>query len=147
MADDRAYARRLHVNERPGSLNGDCLFDEPPTFSIASITFEVATWSTMPFWTYVLEPLERNLQPIWAGREIREHVRPVRVREIVSRVSRVDLYRGDVGSLYDGAVLIGHPSTELCRRDLGEGGRAGEEQTRGAETETSQGVFHNSLRR
>ena len=88
------------------------------------------------------EAFEQNLQLIWAGLEIREYVRPRRVRKTVSRLSRVGLCRGDVGALEDGAVLIGDPSTELGRRDLGERGRAGEEQTRGAETETSQGVFH-----
>ena len=87
------------------------------------------------------EPLERNLQPIWAGRKVREHVRPVRVREIVSGVPRVDLCRGDLGSLQDRALLIGDPSTELCRRDLGEGGHACEEETRGTETKTSHGVI------
>ena len=97
----------------------------------------------MPLWTCVLNPWSDTCSLYGPGGRFDSRYDPfASVRSFLVYPVSICI-AVTVGSLQDGAVLIRHPSTELRCRDLGEGGRAGEEQARGAETETSQGVLHN----
>ena len=93
VADDGAYARRLHVDERPGSLNGGCL----SVLTISTIDHLRGLRREHDLGlAYVLNPGEPAADMGRAGGSIA--VRPVRIREIVSR-SPLRPSRGDVGSL------------------------------------------------
>ena len=126
LIDHLADARAADVDERGGRFDGDRLFEIPDAERGVDGRRRADLQDESGLHVGA-ETLQRDLQPVWTGGKIRDHVIASGIGDDTAREGRVGLRGGDRDAWKDGAAFIGDAAVEL-RGGLRPDGRAGQQE-------------------
>ena len=143
LLDDIADARRTDVDERRRAFDGDGLLET--AHGEHDVDRRHAAYLQHDAGLSVgSESLQRDVQPVGAGRQVRQHVRSIGLRDHAAGESCVGLRDGHADTGEHPAALVAHRAIELRGR-LRARDAVGREQREDDHKDTTDGVLHHTL--